>query len=289
MRRKDGLFSLISVALVVALLAGLCASLLASGRSEPNNPIDAKAEYLNPESLQGSGILLGSTRADGDSEKEESEQPPTEETQPPSEPDDTQPSEPDATEPTEADEGEDDPTTPPATPNDNQGDHTGGTTADDENGGLEDSSEDGDGDAGNGTGGEENDKPRIRTDLGEYKTITKSELPDGILSFYAFPEGNGENLSVRVRLKNNTYSGNGTVLNSPDGKNYRANLDFNAENTFVLTLWEGSTHPLPAACNVPAATQRKKAAHHYPWKHGSKHRHEKYVLHHRGQPSALLG
>lgn len=261
MKRKDGLISVISVVLIVALLVGLCASLLTAGRSEPNNPIDSEAEHLDSESLQGSGILPGSGEGNGENDETKPTQPPTEETQPPteetepptqppSEPDDTQPSEPDSKEPSEGDNGEEDPTTPPTTPNDDEGDNTGGTTPDDSEGGSEDSGEEGDGDAGDdggggseggsGTGGEEDNKPRIYTDL-VTKTVTKSELPDGILSFVAYPVGEGEDLSVRVRLKNNTYSGNGTVLTSGDGKNYQAPLDFNAENTFVLTLWDGPT------------------------------------------------
>lgn len=265
--------------LVIALLVGLCTSLAAAGTREPDNPISSEAEHLDPESLQGSGNLLGDGEGDGQSDEteppteeteppteetepptEETEppteetEPPTEETEPPTEetqPPTPQPTEPSPTEPSQGDDGEEDPTTPPTTPNDDEGDNTGGTTPGDDEGGPDDSGEPGDGVGGDdgdgggdggdtGTGDDEKDNsPKIYTDL-ETKTITKKELPDGVLNFVAYPVGEGENLSVKVRLKNNTHSGNGIVLTSADGQSYQAQLDFNAENTFILTLWEGS-------------------------------------------------
>ncbi len=55
---------------------------------------------------------------------------------------------------------------------------------------------------------------------------TKSDLPDGNLTFLAYPLGKG-NLSVKVILQNSNTSANGQVLESSDGKSYTAPLVFN--------------------------------------------------------------
>ena len=59
MKKRDGIFSALSIVLVLALLVGLNSSLLGAGRSEPENPIDSPPEHLYAESLQGSGSLYG--------------------------------------------------------------------------------------------------------------------------------------------------------------------------------------------------------------------------------------
>lgn len=274
MKKRDGIFSALSIVLVLALLVGLNSSLLGTGRSEPENPIDSPPEHLYAESLQGSGSLYGDASENGDSTE-----PPAEETQPPetepeetkpeeTEPPETQPeetkpeeikpeetepeeTEPDETEPEEGQDGEENPTVPPTTPEDDDGDNQGSETPDDGSGGSDDSEDPGDGTGGgdgddggtggeDGTGGEKDNTPRIYTDL-ETKSITRADLPDGRLSFVAYPVGEGENLYIRVRLKNNTNTGNGKLLTSVDSENYEAEMDFNAENTFILSLYDGDT------------------------------------------------
>lgn len=55
MKKRSGLLSAVSILLVIALVAGIGGSLIASGRTRPDNPIDAQPEQLRAESLQGSG------------------------------------------------------------------------------------------------------------------------------------------------------------------------------------------------------------------------------------------
>ena len=70
--------------------------------------------------------------------------------------------------------------------------------------------------------------------------LTKAELPDSKLTFVAYPLGKGD-LHIRVRLKNETNSGNGLLLTSQNNQDYEAQLDFNADNLFVLSLYDGET------------------------------------------------
>ncbi len=246
MKRRDGILGALSLLLVLALLVGLCSALLGAGRATPANPIRAQQETLYPEALQGSGHLQGEETTVPTQEPTQSEEP-TEPTQESTEPG-TQPEETQETEPTEGDE-QPEPTALPSAPetgDDNQGDEDPG----DEDGGSDDSGDEDDGnhggddgsgdDGGDGDGGDEDDTPRIYTDL-ETRSVTREELPDGKLHFVAYPLGKGEQLYLRVRLKNKTNAGNGLLLTSADGENYEALLDFNAENTFVLSLYDGDT------------------------------------------------
>ena len=68
--------------------------------------------------------------------------------------------------------------------------------------------------------------------------ITKSDLPDGNLRFFAYPLGKGEDLSVKVVLQNSNTPANGTVLNTLDGKNYVAPLVFNEASFITIYLRE---------------------------------------------------
>lgn len=218
MKRTDGIFSLVALVLVTALLLALCSALSSAQRQEPENPIASEARRLEPESFSGDGATAQNGAAEPQestqSEEPEPSQEPTQPTDEPKTPEVTQ-DEPRREEPTELpDGGETEP--------DDEKDGDGGIT----NGETED--------------GESSTEPRIFTDL-KTVTLTKNELPDGILHFVAYPVGDGEDLSVRVRLKNESNPGNGTLLHSEDGRSYQAALDFNMENTFVLTLWEGDT------------------------------------------------
>ena len=240
MKKRSGLLSAVSILLVIALVAGIGGSLIASGRTRPDNPIDAQPEQLRAESLQGSGNTGGQGSGKGNAQSAESAEgtentdPTQEPTEPPTEPERQDQTDP-PTEPTRGEE-DTDPTAPTDKPVENPDDNQGGDKSDDNKGGSEDSGDHG-GD--HGSGGEEDDTPRSYTTL-KTQQLTKTELPDGKLTFIAYPIGKGD-LHIRVRLKNETNSGNGLLLTSPDNRNYEAQLDFNAENLFVLSLYDGET------------------------------------------------
>ena len=246
-RNHDGLLSFISLVLVAALILGLVSSLVASGYREPDNPIGKKAEVLKAEMLEGGGELLGNQEDQKGTTPPET-LPPEEGTEPPSEP----PTEP-PTEPEETTQPEE--TTEETNPEDTQPDPT---TGGEENPGTEpedsadgsDSGQDGPGTGGDGgdggeggddIGGGGDDSPGIFTDL-KTRLITKEELPDGFLNFVAYPTGKGNNLTVKVILKNSQTGANGKTLTSADGIHYTAELAFNEKNTFLLLLKENGSN-----------------------------------------------
>lgn len=254
MKKHSGLYSAVSILLVIVLIVGISASLIASGRARPDNPISGQPEQLQAESLQGSGSTGGQnsgkedtqpTAPSEDTKNTDPTQDPAEQPTDPDKPDQTEP-------PTEPTRGEDnqDPTGPSNQPVEEPDKNQGGSGSDDNKGGSEDSGDHGggtggdDGDHGgsggdHGSGGEEDDTPRIYTTL-KAQQLTKTELPDGKLTFVAYPVGKGD-LHIRVRLKNETNSGNGLLLASQDNQNYEAQLDFNADNLFVLSLYDGES------------------------------------------------
>lgn len=236
MKKHSGLYSAVSILLVIVLMAGISLSLLSSGRTRPDNPISTQPDRLQAESLQGSGSTGGQSSGKDNTENTDTAQDPSE----PQKPDEQQ--KPDDTKPDPS--GPTDPTDNPG-----KGDQ-GGSKSDDNKGGSEDSGDHGDGTGGDdgdhggsggdhGSGGEEDDTPRIYTTL-KTQQLTKAELPDGKLTFVAYPLGKGD-LHIRVRLKNETNSGNGLLLTSQNNQDYEAQLDFNADNLFVLSLYDGET------------------------------------------------
>lgn len=242
MKKHSGLYSAVSILLVIVLIAGISLSLLSSGRTRPDNPISTQPDRLQAESLQGSGSTGGQSSGKDNTENTDTAQDPSEPQKPdePQNPDDTQ--KPDDTKPDPS--GPTDPTDNPG-----KGDQ-GGSKSDDNKGGSEDSGDHGDGTGGDdgdhggsggdhGSGGEEDDTPRIYTTL-KTQQLTKAELPDSKLTFVAYPLGKGD-LHIRVRLKNETNSGNGLLLTSQNNQDYEAQLDFNADNLFVLSLYDGET------------------------------------------------
>ena len=242
MKKHSGLYSAVSILLVIVLVAGISLSLLSSGRTRPENPISTQPDRLQAESLQGSGSTGGQSSGKDNTENTDTAQDPSEPQKPdePQNPDDTQ--KPDDTKPDPS--GPTDPTDTPG-----KGDQ-GGSKSDDNKGGSEDSGDHGDGTGGDdgdhggsggdhGSGGEEDDTPRIYTTL-KTQQLTKAELPDSKLTFVAYPLGKGD-LHIRVRLKNETNSGNGLLLTSQNNQDYEAQLDFNADNLFVLSLYDGET------------------------------------------------
>ena len=242
MKKHSGLYSAVSILLVIVLMAGISLSLLSSGRTRPDNPISTQPDRLQAESLQGSGSTGGQSSGKDNTENTDTAQDPSE----PQKPNETQ--KPD--EPQKPDDTKPDPSGP-TDPTDNPGKgDQGGSKSDDNKGGSEDSGDHGDGTGGDdgdhggsggdhGSGGEEDDTPRIYTTL-KTQQLTKAELPDGKLTFVAYPLGKGD-LHIRVRLKNETNSGNGLLLTSQNNQDYEAQLDFNADNLFVLSLYDGET------------------------------------------------
>ena len=260
MKKHSGLYSAVSILLVIVLMAGISLSLLSSGRTRPDNPISTQPDRLQAESLQGSGSIGGQSSGKDNTENTDTAQDPSEpqkpdEQQKPDEPQNpNEPQKPNETqkpdEPQKPDDTKPDPSGP-TDPTDNPGKgDQGGSKSDDNKGGSEDSGDHGDGTGGDdgdhggsggdhGSGGEEDDTPRIYTTL-KTQQLTKAELPDGKLTFVAYPLGKGD-LHIRVRLKNETNSGNGLLLTSQNNQDYEAQLDFNADNLFVLSLYDGET------------------------------------------------
>ena len=254
MKKHSGLYSAVSILLVIVLVAGISISLLSSGRTRPENPISTQPDRLQAESLQGSGSTGGQSSGKDNTENTDTAQDPSEPQKPdePQNPDEPQkpdePQNPDDTQ--KPDDTKPDPSGP-TDPTDNPGKgDQGGSKSDDNKGGSEDSGDHGDGTGGDdgdhggsggdhGSGGEEDDTPRIYTTL-KTQQLTKAELPDSKLTFVAYPLGKGD-LHIRVRLKNETNSGNGLLLTSQNNQDYEAQLDFNADNLFVLSLYDGET------------------------------------------------
>lgn len=254
MKKHSGLYSAVSILLVIVLVAGISLSLLSSGRTRPENPISTQPDRLQAESLQGSGSTGGQSSGKDNTENTDTAQDPSEPQKPdePQNPDEPQkpdePQNPDDTQ--KPDDTKPDPSGP-TDPTDNPGKgDQGGSKLDDNKGGSEDSGDHGDGTGGDdgdhggsggdhGSGGEEDDTPRIYTTL-KTQQLTKAELPDSKLTFVAYPLGKGD-LHIRVRLKNETNSGNGLLLTSQNNQDYEAQLDFNADNLFVLSLYDGET------------------------------------------------
>ena len=252
MKKHSGLYSAVSILLVIVLVAGISLSLLSSGRTRPENPISTQPDRLRAESLQGSGSTGGQSSGKDNTENTDTAQDPSEPQKPdePQNPDEPQkpdePQNPDDTQ--KPDDTKPDPSGP-TDPTDNPGKgDQGGSKSDDNKGGSEDSGDHGDGTGGDdgdhggsggdhGSGGEEDDTPRIYTTL-KTQQLTKAELPDSKLTFVAYPLGKGD-LHIRVRLKNETNSGNGVLLTSQNNQDYEAQLDFNADNLFVLSLYDG--------------------------------------------------
>ena len=260
MKKHSGLYSAVSILLVIVLMAGISLSLLSSGRTRPDNPISTQPDRLQAESLQGSGSTGGQSSGKDNTENTDTAQDPSEpqkpdEQQKPDEPQNpNEPQKPNETqkpdEPQKPDDTKPDPSGP-TDPTDNPGKgDQGGSKSDDNKGGSEDSGDHGDGTGGDdgdhggsggdhGSGGEEDDTPRIYTTL-KTQQLTKAELPDSKLTFVAYPLGKGD-LHIRLRLKNETNSGNGLLLTSQNNQDYEAQLDFNADNLFVLSLYDGET------------------------------------------------
>ena len=240
MRRYDGLLGVISIVLVISMLIGLASVLVGAGFSEPDYAFETEADPLLPETQDGGGAFAGEKKGDNEEtlpleetqniEKEQEEQ--RNEQEPPEESEEDDPQE------EQTDDKSDDTEQGPD-------ENVGGTDPGDTGGGHSDSNTDGEGiagDDGNGTGeGEgtpgtgDDDSLKIVTDL-RSQQITRTELPDGIFKFYAYPSKDDDDLSIKVVINNSSTPFNGSVINSTDGINYEAALMMNETNIFTLYL-----------------------------------------------------
>ena len=240
MRRHDGLLGVISIMLVISMLIGLGSVLAGAGFSEPENPLGSKSDPLVPEALSGGGKLTGT----GEGKQEETI--PSGETAPPTEPEETQPpTQPEETEPPT--QPEEEPTNPTEKPEPGPDENVGETEPGNDDGGGSDSGEEGDGSAGDdgegpGEGGNQpgsgdDDAVKIRTDL-ENLILTREDLPEGILRFYAYPSKDDAAFTIKVVMNHSGTPANGQVLESPDGINYEVPLVLNETTTITLYLKE---------------------------------------------------
>ncbi|MBQ6691820.1 MAG: hypothetical protein IJN00_00645 [Clostridia bacterium] len=267
MRRHDSLLSALSILLVLAIIIVFAGALRSRGFTEPENPIGSLSAPLVPEALDGGGMLMG--KDDGEPEATKPPEETVETTLPPDEPEEPLPTpppqdEPDPTKPPEetpdatpepsatpeiVPEGTPDPSLPPdeAPPETGENDSVGGTLEGDGSGGNSDTETEGsgpagengsgDGAGGEGLGGGNDNSPRIVTDLHTMQ-ISRTELPDGILRFYAYPAGEGSDLSVKVVLNNSSTPANGKVLSGVTESNYETALMLNETNIITLYLKE---------------------------------------------------
>ena len=78
MKKHSGLYSAVSILLVIVLVAGISLSLLSSGRTRPDNPISTQPDRLQAESLQGSGSTGGQSSGKDNTENTDTAQDPSE-------------------------------------------------------------------------------------------------------------------------------------------------------------------------------------------------------------------
>lgn len=257
--KQERALAITSIFLVVALLLNMGSGLMGLERSRPANPLSSP-ESLEPEFLQGSGTLRGDGTGEQtavtppedptDGTEEPTEPPQTDPTQPeqtdPTQPEETDPTQPEETAPSQPSQTEpdDDPQQPQPGDDgdvgqDTPGDQTGGNTdTDTEPGGpAGDDSPGGSGEGGNVPGDAEDDSPKIVTDL-RTRQVSRSELPGGVLTFYAYPSVTEEIYTVKAVVTNSATPGNGLVLKSDDGIHYEAPLVLNETTTITLYLKE---------------------------------------------------
>lgn len=229
MKRHSGLLGFFSTLLVLALLLAATPLLTGAGFEAPENPIAARNTVLAAEALDGPGAHEGAQTEQPEEPTQETpaQEEPPEETQPPTEPE-PEP-EPESTLPEESTEPSEQ--TPQPGQDENNGDGEPGS--DIGNGDATD--EDDNGLAGDGDGGSTADDVKIVTDLRSCQ-LTRLDLPDGVLNFYAYPSVDDARFSVRVVMNNSTTAANGTPLESADGRHYSLSLPLNETTTVTLYL-----------------------------------------------------
>lgn len=271
MQQSGRLQGIISIVLVIAMLFAAASVLSGAGFSAPNNPLPKRAEPLLPEALKGGGNIIGNTEGSGmaapthepeTTAPSESTEPPTEpqESTPPTEAESTEPTEssttaaPESTEPTEPSETTEapkptqlepiEPTTPttePPTlmpppseaPTEPQPSEIPRPTVPTEEA-LSPTAEPTDGFDPMPTEPAD-DTVSIVTDL-RSQQLTQSELPDGVLSFYAYPSKAEGGYDIRAVIHHANTSVNGQTLTSADELHYKAELPLNETSTITLYL-----------------------------------------------------
>ena len=273
---KKKLTSVLSVVLVISILLGFGAAIRSSRRTQPDNPITPTEKILEPVVWDSSGLLNTKEESKNQQEQgadksvtpddpeqandSEKENAPDEEEQP--DKDDEKPEEEKANTPDEDSSGEDDHEDPndagddekpeEAEPNKPGEDPSGeddhgnpGDPGDDEKPGEEgpstpgeDPSEEDDHEDTDDTGDDENtDSPAIATNLGQFSTVTQEQLPDGLLSFYAYGTG-GDDLSVRVNVKPKGSLTNGVWLTSENENDYRWQMELGVTYNITVYLYQ---------------------------------------------------
>ena len=228
----------LSLVLVLVLLVGSITGIAMAKRTEPADPLDAQAEELQPENLQGDMGDDDGDIDDNDETETESETESDQETETQTETETETESETESETETESREKEETQTAtetkeseaseskvPPKDP------ETGGETGDNgETGDSGDNGETGDepgpgGDSETESGNGETEETEVYrgliTDLRDGRLIVTTDLEDDILNFYAYFE-DGRDVTVRYRHKSD--SGSGKKLVSPDGKHYSVKL-----------------------------------------------------------------
>ena len=235
MRKNNGLLSVISLVLVCVMLISLGSVLEGLGFVEPSNPINKAPNQLFPDALDGNGAFSG---------EGEGIQTPPPSTKPNDETQPTQPTQPEETKPGDSTE----PTIPSDKPGDveqgpdqNVGDadpgnsNGGNTDTDNENNGPAGDNGNGEGAGGDAPGNGDDDSIKIVTDL-RNQQIARTELPEGILNFYAYPSVNDAGYTIKVVVKNSATPVNGLVLESTDNVHYAAPLVLNETTSITLYL-----------------------------------------------------
>ena len=217
----------ICIILVLVLLIGSITGILLAERTEPADPLEARAEELNPENLQGDmGDNDADIDADEESETESESQSESEETQTDTETEtetesesetETESSETRETETTtETESGAKERTQPSTDPESGSEPGTGDETGDEPGPGGDDETE-----TGNGETEEPETRTGLITDLRDGMLLITTDLTDDTLNFYAYFE-DGRDVTVRYRHKDD--KGNGRKLTSQDGKHYSVKL-----------------------------------------------------------------
>ena len=260
MKKTDILNRILCTALVLALLLGIGVAVSTGSRSRPESPLKEMAEPLTADPLDGGSRSLQKRLQEQTQAEEAPEEEPSEETEQPDrepqeEPEESEPQEEPDTEAPEQMEtveppalpleiGEDDPERP-ADPN----------TPEDPNTGAEDPGENGNNpgpgggedpgsDPGTDPGGEgpsepeeppgpSEDEVKIATNLSN-GIITETELPDGLLKFYAYGVG-ADDLTVRIQARNTTTKA-AVWMESEDGRNWNFRMELGGQYQFTLYL-----------------------------------------------------
>ena len=207
---KNKLTSALSVLLVAAMLLGFGTVIGRSQRTQPHNPITPTESTLKSVVWDSDGSL-GTDEENGNRQDQKRDTPDT------------------SDEPEKADEKKEE------TASETDEKQPGGELTD-EPGELPSEGE-GNGNAGDMQGDEKPSGPAIATNLGQFTTVTQDQLPDGLLSFYAYGTGD-DDLSVRVNVKPKNSMTTGTWLTSENEKDYTWQLELGVTYRFTVYLYQ---------------------------------------------------